>query len=1431
MSDHLQMCPVPGERLVRFVGDTVRFELRCAKPPAGARALLRTNLGNAKILRQEIISSYSGKRPLSVAFWRDIPMKRDSDEVWSLELPLTEVGFFKAKAYLVDHQRGQTWPEGPDAGISVHPDLGRSGNTIYCAFTRMFGPTMKLKRTYDEAREQEMGKWDKEGYTVIPPSGKFHDLQKQIPHIVETLGCKILHLLPVNPTPTTFARFGRFGSPYAAQDLTAVDPALVEFDKQTTGIEQFQELCYTTHAHGARVFLDMVINHTGWGSTLYEEHPEWFSRKPDGEFMSPGAWGTVWEDLVELHPEEHELWEELAKAFLTWSRRGVDGFRCDAGYKVPLPVWQYIVARVREEFPNTIFLLEGLGGSWEATELLLTEGGMQWAYSELFQNYSGEQVQTYLDYALKQSERVGLYIHYSETHDNTRLAAQGKNWSLLRNKLCALTSVSGGFGFTCGVEWLAEEKVNVHSSRGLAWGSKDNLVKELSALNRLLLDHPCFLDHAKIERLSPPGSVVFCARRTSADGNAQVLLLINTDAENSATYHLKKTDWKPDPRLTELTGQELPALAEREQEYVIRLPAGAAFCLGEEKRVGAKYRKARAQAAWALECLSASFLPEQLGAFDWQELANLVHRNSVEFLGKVSNLTQAAPNLIDALNDVDDYPRVISWKRDDCRKVTVVPPDHWLILVDSARFRAQLDMGGIYKWRESIETSQGHIAAFPPEAVRQSSIAALRIESYGQGENNCSGSVKFLPERPVLRHWLEESGFEPPNKTLLLTNGRGAMCRMAADLGAIFSKYDCALGANLHPDLPVDRHIFVKRVRAWINADGFITPLNWEQLKIVTPGPPATWQFVANTGNARFLPVEIKADMLEERNSTVLRISRPVQPQTETFDVRFTLRVDIEDRNFHSETHRNGGAEFHFHSNTATLADRPGFRFAPAPDRQLQVFTTRGVYYPGVEWSFTYHPIEKTRGQVDHGDAFSPGWFEIQLQPGEHVYLVLSADPLAPPNTIVEHFEEDRAALNQLVTKRATLDASDIFGARLAQSATAFLVRRGSGKTVIAGYPWFLDWGRDTLISARGLLSAGFTSEVSDLLLTFGRFVENGTMPNTIHGADSSNRDTSDAPLWYGVVCEELAQLSGPDIYDYRVDSRGRKVRDVLSEIARGYLAGTPNGIKVDESSGLVWSPKHFTWMDTNYPAGTPREGYPIEIQALWIRLLRQLHALGDTTNQWKELADKAQKNFDLFFWLEDAGYYSDCLIAPAGQPARSSAPDNALRSNSVFAISLGLTTGEKARRCLNAIIQHLVVPGGLRSLAPLPVSPPLPVYGANGELLNDPVFPYFGTYEGDEDTRRKPSYHNGTAWTWTFPSFCEALAATYNFHPNAVAAAKSYLLTSYDLLFESCLGHIPEVLDGDAPHHWRGCDAQAWSVTEALRVWKLLNYSNFPKK
>ncbi len=1468
------MTPSPGDRLQRFVGDRVHFVLKDRdgrSPVKGWRALLRTNLGRAEVLRREIIQAHTKGLPLAGASWRDLAMKEEA-EGWSLELPLTEVGYFKAKAYLVDPRGWQHWPMGQDAGISVHPDQYRTRNVIYCAFTRLFGETKTARSTRDDKKERILTALDEEGYTVIPRSATLRDLTEQLSHIIGTLGCRILQLLPVNPTPTTYARFGRFGSPYAALDLTAIDPALVVFDKRTTGIDQFKELTYAAHLRGGRVFLDIVINHTGWGSVLQENHPEWFLRKPDGTFMSPGAWGVTWEDLVELKHQNVELWDKLAEMFLTWCRRGVDGFRCDAGYKVPVAAWQYIVARVQQEHPETIFLLEGLGGAWETTEALFTEGGMQWAYSELFQNYSGPEVAGYLEKNLNPEHRPGLLVHYSETHDNERLAARGRAWSLLRNRLCALASMSGGFGFTCGVEWLATEKIDVHGQTGLAWGSKDNLVPELARLNTLLADHPCFFDGAKLNRLSPLDSPIYALSRESEEEEDVVLVLVNNDVVHPHALTIDPVRTLASParastaspetseamRWVDLLGQPAPAIqAATGGEWVFTLAPGAAFCLAPTPQPrglhGDEYRRARAQAAWAMAALGRVLPAEAIPHYPWRTLAKLVNEAPARFLAAIarSEVTLDKPL-------PDGFPMVVTWALLDHRRITLVPPGHWLLIQDTLPFRARLEFNNAepsaIQHVESIPVREGHIASFPP---RQSPTdAKLILERYAEKDQHVQGTIRFLAAAPETPHSAPvapkpgEGGLRIPHSTdlVLLTNGRGGMARLCVDLGRIQSKYDCLLGANLHPTLPVDRHIFAKRIRVWVNADGFISPLDFTSLAAFQPGPPAVWNFVANAGDGRTVEIQLSAEMLEERNTTLFHFSRPVGVQdgarhlSAQADVRLTVRIDIEDRNFHSETKRNGGAEHHFSSHVHPLGieRRPGeeslkkigFAFTPASDRQLRVFSDSGSYNPEPEWSENIpHPIEQSRGQIGSGDTFSPGWFDLPLEKGSQVRLVVTAE--------IADVDKEELRKSEVRGQRSEGEkqaATGGFEAQLLRSARSFLVRRDAGKTVIAGYPWFLDWGRDTFICARGLLAAGMGDEVKQIIVTFARFEKDGTLPNTIHGEDASNRDTSDAPLWFALVCEELANVghvsrlssSNPKsrlLYQTTVGVAPRTIHDVLESIALNYIKGTPNGIRMDPSSGLIWSPSHFTWMDTNYPACTPREGYPVEIQCLWIRLLRQLDVIdSDAQKNWGKLAAQALASLEKYFWREDRGHYADALLAGPSQPASEAVVDDALRSNCIFAVSLGLVAGERAKRCVEAALRYLVVPGALRSLAPLPVSVPLPNRGNDGVLLNNPAEPYWGRYEGAEDTRRKPAYHNGTAWTWTLPVFCEALARAWEFSPESVAAAKAYLGSMERLLVEGCIGHIPEILDGDAPHTQRGCDAQAWGATEALRVWKLLN-------
>ena len=1487
------MYPKPGSRLAAYVGDSLPIVLEhfaAGKP--GWKAFLRTNVGRGALARREVIEKAGGRESESLTFggasWRDIPLMPKSGK-WEIDLAIAEVGFFRAKAYIVDPAGHQHWPDGSDLGISVLPDNLRTGNTIYCAFPRMFGSSKDYAETADLIKEAEYRKMEGEGLTVIPKSGTLREVAAQLDHIINVLGCRILHLLPIGPVPTVTAKMGRFGSPYAIQDLTAIDPALIDFDQRTTGVEQFRELADGVHLRGGQLYLDIVVNHTGWHSALMESHPEWFERNPDGTFKSPGAWGVVWGDLVELDQHLPDLWEATANALLEWCRRGVDGFRCDAGYMVPLPAWQYIVARVREEHPNTAFLLEGLGGAWALTESLLTEGGMQLAYSEMFQNYDPEQVSGYLDHALRQGSRMGPLVNYSETHDNLRLVAKGKAWSLMRNRLCALASQNGSFGFTCGVEWLAAEKVDVHESRGMAWGNESNLISELSTLNRLLSSHPCFHDGAAIKRVSPDDSWILALTRHSSDGLDYGLALVNLDINSKHPLKIDRALWESlGPPKYDLLCQRLPETQMTDDGVVIVLEEGSSYFLASRPEpcgvCGQDYVKARARSAWAIQNLSEQMPVESLGKFDWKELSSLVDNDPLAFLAALPrvdrNSTEKA-ELIERISTAinsNAYPQSLLWTPEDLNRIFLVPPHHSVLIRDDSPFEVTVAMPdrGTVNLR-SIHAGGYQIVSLPPvsdivatedvnlelnrfgEAGGKRSIGVLRYISksrlsratseekrpmsgyVGHGAKHGSKSARPMASSRkanavalvrglggVEAHQGESEMKHPESlKRLradaiaLLTNGRGAMARLHADLGRVTSKYDCALGANLHSTAPCDRHIFIKRVRLWANADGFITALNGETLIRFHEGPPASWVFLGHAGDGRAAEIYLSADLMPGSNTLVLRLERPIAPPEHGGDlpdnakVRLTIRFDLEDRSFHQETKRWEGSDDYL--NGITRPSESGFEFCPAPDRHLVVRSDSGSFNIAPEWSLNLpHTIEGTRGQTDCGDAWSPGWFDIELPKGRVIHLVATAEREIPDNWA--DFQTNR---KNALAPLAELPKTH-FEHGLIPSLSAFIVERDGGASVIAGYPWFLDWGRDTLIACRGMVASGLAEEAGKILATYAALEKYGTLPNMLSADSTANRDTSDAPLWLALASMEAAGVLGDKFLKTPL-SDGRKLIDVLENIAEGYLTGTPNGIRVDHESGLVWSPPHFTWMDTNYPAASPREGYPVEIQALWLCLLRLLGKKlpKAKTQKWIDLAVIVESSIEKF-WLESEGYYADVLVAPAGRPAKDACPADHLRPNQLFLISLGIVHGPRAQSAVSATLRHLLIPGAMRSLAPLPVKEPLPVHAPWG-LLNDPHRPYWGSYEGDEDTRRKPAYHNGTAWVWPLGTFCEALAKAW---PNDLAArdASLAILTSIDhLLSEGCLGHLPEIVDGNAPHTSRGCDAQAWSLSEVVRAWRVV--------
>jgi predicted glycogen debranching enzyme len=250
----------------------------------------------------------------------------------------------------------------------------------------------------------------------------------------------------------------------------------------------------------------------------------------------------------------------------------------------------------------------------------------------------------------------------------------------------------------------------------------------------------------------------------------------------------------------------------------------------------------------------------------------------------------------------------------------------------------------------------------------------------------------------------------------------------------------------------------------------------------------------------------------------------------------------------------------------------------------------------------------------------------------------------------------------------------------------------------------------------------------------------------------------------------------------------------------------------------LLYSPAHFTWMDTNFPACTPRKGYPIEIQALWYHALEFLSQVdkSDAQAQWQKHADTVKRAIMELFWREDDGFFSDCLHCREPVDACHAIPDDALRPNQLLLITLGVIDDQEIMTRVVETCRELLVPGGIRSLADRPLAMPLSIE-RNGQYLGNPHAPYAGYYHGDEDTQRKPAYHNGTAWTWQFPIFCEAWATAFG--PPGIPAALAWLGSSLPLMRTGAAGFVPEILDGNFPHTPRGCDAQAWGCSEIARV------------
>ncbi|MCP4692415.1 MAG: glycogen debranching protein, partial [Desulfobacterales bacterium] len=858
----LQQDPHPGTHHIRFRGDLLTVALALAEEEKG-RAWLRTNIGHGITTKRETIHTVERAISPQAEDWFDIPMTRVDERNFRVTLPLHEPGRFEGKCFfLKEGEENPVWPEGGNLVLHVKTARACSANIIYNAFVRQFGPNKEKETVGEDPDRVLIEALEEKDYTVIPPSGKLRDLKKELDFIVGELGCRILLLLPIHPIPTTYARMGRFGSPYAALNFYSVAPGLASFDQYSTPLEQFIELVDGVHERGALIMLDIAINHTGWAANLHETHPEWLTRDSAGEIQVPGAWGVFWEDLTKLDYGHQELWRYMTDVFLTWCARGVDGFRCDAGYMIPLPAWRYIVASVRARYPETVFLLEGLGGGIDATRDILDKANFDWAYSELFQNYDRGQIEHYLPDAIKLTEAEGGMIHFAETHDNPRLAATSVRYAMMRTALCALFSVHGGFGFANGVEWFARDKINVHQATSLNWGAPDNQVARIRELNTLLKTHPVFFDGVELRLIQKgSGNHVVLLRHHPPTGK-RVIVLVNLDMENQGLCAWDHgASGVETTRFRDLLHHEEVAATLRDagREAVLPLDPGQVRCLTPAPRDAAPR-----DAALEDQFASPRRVVHQFLAAKVCEI--LVFLRGVKDVGdlrmkeEVEKLSRDPREYCLGLNPRGEERRVtlFRWPEDRKREV-MVPPGYFLMVVARSRFRARL-----LQWERVLGCEDGlpmkdgsRFALFVPRGIPQKHRRVkLELSVYTPGDpRHVEGRLLFLsdPSDARVRTRFGRSYVVNRNLMMLGVNGRGGMLSAFAEWGKLASKYDALIAANLDPRRPEDRWIMLARCRVWLVFQDYSKELNLSCLESFTLREDSfgSWEYRIPVGRGR----------------------------------------------------------------------------------------------------------------------------------------------------------------------------------------------------------------------------------------------------------------------------------------------------------------------------------------------------------------------------------------------------------------------------------------------------------------------------------------------------------------------------------------------------------------------------------------------------
>lgn len=633
-------------------------------------------------------------------------------------------------------------------------------------------------------------------------------------------------------------------------------------------------------------------------------------------------------------------------------------------------------------------------------------------------------------------------------------------------------------------------------------------------------------------------------------------------------------------------------------------------------------------------------------------------------------------------------------------------------------------------------------------------ITAEWLEADGLG-GFASGTVGG--ERTRRYHALLLAATNPPSGRMVLVNGLDAIAYTPAG------------------EFPVSTQRYWPGTR---HPDGAtrIVAFTWE--------PWPRWTFQAGDG------ILIEQELFVRHGSPLVVVRWSLKSPAK--GVMLNVRPFLSGRDYHSMHHENGGFNF----NPELSARRATWRPYPGVP-EINVYTN-GTYQHAPHWyrHFMYEE-ELRRGLDATEDLATPGVFTFDLSAGEAVMII--STPGGDPGFTIDETDPAKTARH---IRRDEEKRRAAFPSPLHRAADSYLVKRGKGKTIVAGYPWFTDWGRDAFIALRGIcLATGRLDEARDILVEWAGVVSEGMLPNLFpDGAGRPEYNSVDASLWYIIAVHEYLEAEKQRSGKVPADVE-QTLQRAVDEVLTGYANGTRFGIRRDNDGLLACGVQgvQLTWMDAKVGdwVVTPRIGKPVEIQALWLNALR----IGANFSQkWKALHDEGLASFQKRFWNEDAG----CLYDVVDDNHETGRVDASIRPNQVFAIGglpYQILTGRKAVRALGMVDALLLTPIGLRSLAPQ--SPG-----------------YCPRYEGGV-LQRDGAYHQGTIWPWLIGAFVEAWLRTNG--GTKEEAARHFLPGFEKHLATAGLGHVSEIADAEPPFTPRGCPFQAWSLAEHLRLRELV--------